>query len=281
LEIVLPAGSGLVAAGPGRAQKPFTDAEGVHFVFEQHEPVQTYLFSFGIAKLASAEDGIFRLYANEGGHAVALHKTAEAYAFLRGKAGVDVIDGAYTQVFMPVVGEGFGQEAAGSALMSEKYLANLEKKDDVQLMAHEMAHQWWGVSVGVRSWSDFWLNEGMAEFMSDAYLEVHQGKTAYDEQMAELRKRFVELKAEGKDRPLHWEAWANAREALGQIPYVKGALFLDRLRKELGEEKFWRGIALYTKRNAGRLVDSGDFERAMEEGCARDLKAVFQDGVYR
>jgi aminopeptidase N len=99
--------------------------------------------------------------------------------------------------------------------------------------------------------------------------------------MTELRKRFTELKAEGKDRPLHWEAWKDAREALGQIPYVKGALFLDRLRKELGEEKFWRGIALYTKRNAGRLVDSADFERAMEEASGRDLKAIFQDGVYR
>jgi aminopeptidase N len=281
LEIVLPAASGLRAAGPGHLQKQFSDDEGEHFVFEQDEPVQTYLFSFGVAKMAAAEDGMERLYAAQGGHSVALRKTVEAFAFLRKKAGVDLIDPEYSQVFLPISGTGFGQEAAGAALMSEEYLASLEKNDDVQLMAHELAHQWWGVAVGIRSWSDFWLNEGMAEFMSDAYLEVHQGKAAYDREIAREEKRFKELKEKGQDRPLHWEGWKNSREALGEIPYVKGTLFLARLREQLGEENFWRGIELYTKRNARRLVDSQDFERAMEEASGRDLKVLFQNEVYR
>jgi len=46
---------------------------------------------------------------------------------------------------------------------------------------------------------------------------------------------------------------------------VKGALFLDHLRMELGDEIFWQGIGLYTSGNARRLVDSRDFERAMEK----------------
>jgi aminopeptidase N len=48
----------------------------------------------------------------------------------------------------------------------------------------------------------------------------------------------------------------------------------------LGEEKFWRGIALYTSRNAGKLVDSSDFERAMEEASGRDLTGLFIEAVY-
>jgi len=43
------------------------------------------------------------------------------------------------------------------ALMSQDDLADLAAKDDVQLMAHELAHQWWGVTLGIRSWSDFWF----------------------------------------------------------------------------------------------------------------------------
>ena len=66
-----------------------------------------------------------------------------------------------------------------------------------------------------------------------------------------------------------------------QIPYVKGALFLARLRTELGDEIFWRGIGLYTSANARRLVDSRDFERAMEKANGRDLKALFDEAVYR
>jgi aminopeptidase N len=156
----------------------------------------------------------------------------------------------------------------------------LEAKDDVNLMAHEMAHQWWGALVGIRSWSDFWLNEGMADFMADAYLEQHVGRAAYDEQIADAKRAMEKLREDGKDRPLHWENWKDAREALGRLPYIKGALFLDRLRTELGDDKFWRGIVLYTSRNAGKLVDSSDFERAMEEASGRDLTGLFVEAVY-
>ena len=279
LEIVLPAASGLRTVGPGQLTKQFEDKEGVHFVFEQSAPAQTYLFSFAAAKLDVSAEGKYQLYAKSADHKAALAKTSDAYAFLRSKAGVDPINSEYGQAFLPLP-TGFGQEAAGLALMSEQYLSDLEQKDDVALMAHELAHQWWGALVGVRSWSNFWLNEGMAEFMSAAYLEKHQGKAAYEQKIAENRARLSELREQGKDRPLHWEGWKDAHDALGAIPYVKGVLFLDRLRTELGPEKFWKGIALYTSRNAGRLVDSRDFQRAMEEASGRDLKALFDEAVY-
>jgi aminopeptidase N len=205
-------------------------------------------------------------------------KTSDAYAFLRAEASVEPINAQYAQVFLPV--RSLGQEAAGMALLGQEDLSDLVAKDDVKLMAHELAHQWWGVTVGIRSWSDFWLNEGFAEFMSDAFVEKHLGRAAYDEQIAELRERLKKLHEEGKDRPLHWEKWKDAHDALGPIPYVKGALFLARLRTELGEETFWRGIGLYTSGNVRRLVDSGDFERAMEKASGRDLRSLFDEAVF-
>lgn len=280
LEIVLPVESGLRAVGPGELRKQWRENKDKHFVFEINEPVQTYLFSFGVAKLERSSDtgdSRFSIYAKTADHTSALNKTSELYTFLRGKAGIEPISGEYTQVFLAA---DIAQEAAGIALMSEKYLDELESKDDVALLAHELAHQWWGVSVGIRSWSDFWLNEGMAEFMADAYLEQHKGRVAYDAQIAELTRGMSVLRERGGDRPLHWEGWKDAHEALGTIPYVKGALFLDRLRTELGEEKFWRGIGLYTSRNVRRLVDSRDFESAMEEASGRDLRSFFDSGVF-
>jgi aminopeptidase N len=98
-----------------------------------------------------------------------------------------------------------GQEAAGMALMSQDDLTHLVDEDDVKLMAHELAHQWWGVTAGIRSRSDFWLNKGIAEFMSDAYIEKHQGRAAYDKQIEKLQARMMKLSQAGKDRPLHWE----------------------------------------------------------------------------
>jgi len=237
------------------------------------------LLSFGIARLEVAMDGRYSIYAQRvGANNVAFAKTADAYAFLRSAASIDPMNSHYTQAFLP--GPSMGQEAAGMALMSQDDLRDLLDKDDVQLMAHELAHQWWGVTVGIRSWSDFWLNEGFAEFMSDAYIEKHQGRAAYNQQILELHGRMKKLREEGKDRPLHWEKWKDAHDALGPIPYVKGALFLERLRTELGDEIFWRGIGLYTSGNARRLVDSSDFERAMENASGHDLKKLFDEAVY-
>ena len=278
LEIVLPTSSGLRAVGPGKLKKQWRDKEGEHFLFEQSNPVQTYLFSFGVAKLNRRVAGKFVLYAMDAAeHRAAFTKTADAYAFLRSKANVDLPDSQYTQAFMP---EPIEQEAAALALMPPDYLSDLEREDRVVDMAHELAHQWWGVLIGIRSWSDFWLNEGMADFMTYAYLEQHRGKAAYDREIATTKELMDKLRAQGQDRPLHWEGWKDARGALGRIPYVKGALFIDRLRTELGEEKFWHGIAIYSSRNAGRLVDSQDFECAMEDASGRNLKDLFDGAVY-
>ncbi len=279
LEIVLPAAGGMRPVAPGRLTNQWRDTSGAHFVFEEKEPVQTYLFSFVVAKLELSRDGNLSVYAKSAGHTVALRQTADAYAFLRGKATVDLRITPYVQVFLPA--GGLGQEAAGLALMSGDYLADLDTKDDILLMTHELAHQWWGVLVGIRSWSDFWLNEGMADFMADAYLEQFAGRGAYNRQMDAARQRMDELRAQGKDRPLHWEQWKDAHEALGPVPYCKGALFLNRLRSELGESAFWQGIALYSSRNARRLVDSRDFQHAMEEASQRDLGTLFAEAVYR
>ena len=278
LEIVLPP-SDFLPVGPGRLVSS-TQVKGErHFVFEQAQPVQTYLFSFAAGRLLSSSDGDFIIYAGAGGHGIALQKTAAAAAFFREKASTEPLNRTYTQVFLPETG--LGQEAAGLALMSEEYLLALEREDEVDLMAHELAHQWWGVLVGIRSWSDFWLNEGMAEFMADAFIERHQGRRAYEQRMAKLHQRMLALQKEGKDRPLHWDGWKDAHEALGPVPYVKGALFLDNLRKQLGESRFWQGIALYTRRHARSLVDARALQRAMEEASGRSLSTLFDEAVYK
>jgi aminopeptidase N len=278
IEFVLPVSSRLRAIGPGRLAKRWQDDEGDHFVFEQNNPVQTYLLSFAVAALEPITKDGFTVYAGEGGHEKLFEDTLDAYEFLRAKAGVDPINPHYTQVFLPRTP--VAQESSGLALMSEDHLTQLETEDAVGTMVHELAHQWWGALVGIRSWSDFWLNEGMAEFITDAYIEHRSGRVDDERAIERLEKRFAKLRTEGKDRPLHWEEWRDAREALGRIPYVKGSLFLHRLRTRLGDDAFWRGLALYTSRNANRLVDTEDFKSAMEEASGSNLTQLFEDEVY-
>lgn len=279
LEIVLPGSSGMRVAGPGRLARQFKDRQGQqHFVYEVRHPVQSFLYSFAVAKFERASEGDLEILSLRPPQPAAWAVTAKAYRFFRQKAGVDWPDAHYAQAFLSP--RGLGQEAAGVALMSQEYLEKLQQ-DDVELMAHELAHQWWAVLVGIRTWSDFWLNEGIAEFMMAAFVEHHHGRAAYEKKLAQLQRELDKLRAEGKDRPLHWERWTNAVEALGPVPYRKGALFLARLRVELGEDAFWRGMARYTRRHAGGLAEARDFQRAMEEAAGKSLQATFEEGVYR
>jgi aminopeptidase N len=147
-------------------------------------------------------------------------------------------------------------------------------------MAHELAHQWWGVSVATGSWSDFWLNEGFAKYVSLLYLEHAKGRQPFEAAIEGLRSRLKELQANGKDRPVHFEEWKDAMEALGPLPYVKGALFLHRLRERMGDKLFWQALAHYIKRHAGKLVDSHDFQRALEEVTKQNFADMFNKEVY-
>lgn len=275
LEVVLPQYEGWNVVGPGDRQK----GSGPGIVFEQKAPVQTYLFSFGVAKLKMMTEGRFSFYAADDDHVFVYKRSADAWEYLRGIATVEPLNQNYAQGFLPQ--DGLGQEAAGMALMSAEYLTRLEEDDSVYLMTHEMAHQWWGVTVGIKSWSDFWLNEGMAEFIADNYIRSYAGRPAYEVRLERLRARMAELKAAGKDRPLHWDGWKDAREALGELPYIKGALFLERLRTELGDRPFWTGLGRYTARHAGRLVDAKDFQKAMESASGKNLNALFDSAVFK
>jgi aminopeptidase N len=64
------------------------------------------------------------------------------------------------------------------------------------------------------------------------------------------------------------------------IQYSKGALFMDALRRELGEEAFWKGLQAYARRHAGGTVTSADLQRAFESAGDRSLAALFDRWVY-
>ena len=95
-----------------------------------------------------------------------------------------------------------------------------------------------------------------------------------------LRQRVADAKAAGVDRKL------TSRESYPSLPlrraiqYSKGALFMDRLRSELGDDLFWRGFKKYTRGHFGKTVTSRDLQRAFEETGRRSLTPLFEEWVY-
>lgn len=148
------------------------------------------------------------------------------------------------------------------------------------LIAHELAHQWWGNLVTCESWADFWLNEGITTFMVAAYKERRWGRADYDREMALLRARLERAKATGNDFPIAYAGEYPSLSVKRAITYGKGALFMDELRRELGEEDFWAALKRFTRLYAGKTATSRDFQRVFEQIGGKDLAPLFDQWVY-
>jgi aminopeptidase N len=204
--------------------------------------------------------------------------TAPALDFFARRAGIPFPDSIYTQV---LVQGASGQEVATYSWLSEKYAEEVlaDPRED-WLVAHELAHQWWGNLLTCSTWSDIWLNEGFATFMTAAFKEQQWGREEYEREMLLSRFRYERQKSEGNDRPLHFTGWTVPEDANGPIAYYKGAAVLHLLRYHIGEQNFWEGIRGYTRDNAEKNVGSNDLQTAMELVSGEDLTPFFQHWVY-
>ena len=278
LRVSLPAG--LVAAGTGRAMAPRRLDDGR----EQHrwrlrEPAPSFVYGFAAGRYSEARErvgGVRLRYLGQGFSTAQLQQvfadSGDMLRFFARRAGLRP-RGDYQQA---LVAKTIGQELAGLALMSDAYGRKvLDGSENVGLIAHEIAHQWWGVRVTNRDWGHFWLNEGFATFMAAAYLQHRLGDEAYLQQVQRWQQRVAKLRESGSDHALVYQQWRTPSADDRAVVYQKGALALHELRVLLGEDVFWRGIRRYTRRFDGQSVVTDDFRRTMEQASGLDLGAFF------
>ena len=245
-------------------------------------PYPAFLFAFAAGDFAESTKKVDGVTLRVLGKAEVFDDTASAMEFLGHRSGKPYPLDTYTQVFTHGSVE---QEAVGMTLLPEKYAADLaQHPDNLNLLAHELAHQWYGVKLVDKDWSDFWLSEGMATFLADAFLEQRFGKARYEHEIAGSKQIYDNLKAQGKDRPLFFTDWQTAQQAGGPLPYNKGAWALSEIRRVLTDEVFWRGLRAYTNAHWGSQVTSDDLEAAMAsvggKELSKQLTKMFQQLIY-
>lgn len=263
-----------------------TTTENGRSVTEWHidTPTATYLYAFAAGDFAEStaqhSKVALRILAPAGmATAPIAEATGTALQFLADRIGVAYPLDTYTQVF--VQGD-VQQEAVGMSLLPASYGAKLAKQpDDPWVLAQALAHQWYGVGLPCADWSDYWLSAGMSTFMADAFLEKRFGKARYEKEIERSRGLFEAIQSDGKDRPLSWGDWQTPQQAMGDLPYYKGVVVLDLLRRELGDEVFWRGLHRYTSQNWGKRVTTDNLEAAMDaaSGKAKNLTKFFERWV--
>jgi aminopeptidase N len=149
----------------------------------------------------------------------------------------------------------------------------------VDVVAHEIAHQWFGDSVTESTWSDLWLSEGFATYFAGLFIERHEGKEAFQNYLAQAAETY--FRYEQKTRtPIFDDQTEDLFKLLNPNNYQKGAWVLHMLRSMLGDEAFFRGIRSYYKAHKDSTATSEDLRRALEEASGFKLEKFFVSWVY-
>jgi aminopeptidase N len=163
--------------------------------------------------------------------------------------------------------------------------AALDSTSD-DLVAHELAHQWFGDLVACRSWAHAWLNEGMATYFEALYrqhLAQTTGAAGDDElewKLDQSRASYLREDRERYRRPLVTARYVSPVRMFDAHTYDKGALVLHMLRELVGEEGWWEGLRTYLTRHALGTVTSRDLEAAFEDASGVQLGTLFDQFVY-
>jgi aminopeptidase N len=177
-----------------------------------------------------------------------------------------------------------GMENTTATTMYEHILLDERAAIDISsddLVAHELAHQWFGNYVTCRAWYEGWLNEGFATFFEHVWREKFLGRDEYDFGVkADLDAYLAEARGRYR-RPIVCQDYDAPLDLFDRHLYEKGGLVLHALRVEIGDSLFWRGVRMYLERHARGVVDTRDLERAMEEVSGRGLGRFFEEWVFR
>jgi aminopeptidase N len=170
-----------------------------------------------------------------------------------------------------------GLENAGCIFYSENSVTGQGKAEN--LIAHEVAHQWFGNSVTERDWPHIWLSEGFATYLTSVYNEKLHGSETLAESMKSARTRVLRA-SERSPRPVIDTAFTSLMALLNVNSYQKGAWVLHMLRYEIGDELFWKGMRNFYERFRNGNAVTDDFRKTMEEVSGRDLKGFFNQWLW-
>src|SRR5947209_5412229 len=280
------------ALSNGRLAGSRAVGDSIEWHWVQDKPASTYLMTCVIGDYVVLQDTPWRdvpigywtypdsVEAARRGFA----KTPQAVDVFSRKTGVPYPWAKYDQIVIPEFQYGGMENVTATSQNDAEILHptwSEPQANSVDLMSHELGHQWFGDLLTTRSWAHIWLNEGFATFMEEIFHEENFGpdEGAYDRLLAHEQAIEGDRRAR---RPIVWGKWVNDPIEVfftGHI-YQKGATVLQMLRHQLGDSVFWRGINRYATSHAYDNVVSDDLRRAFEEATGTDLKAFFGQWVY-
>lgn len=213
----------------------------------------------------------------------AFGETPRMLAFFEELLGMPYPFSRYAQVVVPGYPWSGMENAtltmiAGHVLGDEATVADLEG-DPRLIVAHELAHHWFGNLVTCRGWSDLWLHEGWASYLELLYQEEVEGTASFRLWLERYRHGYLSA-GERTRHPLALDWFTQSPEVQrANHVYTKGPWVLYMLNCALDNDAFWRGARAFLERHADGLVTTDDLVRAFFDTSGHNVEGWIEQWV--
>lgn len=268
----------------GETVDPKTGLKAVRWV--QDKPHSNYLIALAAGHFKTLRDDSFRVPlalhvpASQIDHAQnAFRDTGRIIRFFESEIGVPYPWDKYDQVVVDDFIWG-GMENTSLTILTDHtlYPDGFEGvRDSNGLVAHEMAHQWFGDYATCKDWSQIWLNEGFATYYAHLFDGEQNGR---DDMLYGLFLDARKIFNSGDLRPIVSRAYDDESDVFGVRAYEKGSWVLHMLRSRLGEDVYRRVIKAYLERNAFGSSVTEDLRSVLEKETGQSHDEYFDRWVF-
>jgi aminopeptidase N len=289
IRVAVPQGLRAISNGQLIDLQTVDNQEIYHWRQDQVHP--TYLMTLAVGRFAEIadrwQDKPVNYYVEQGQASEAhlsMGKTPAMVEFFSQKFGYPYPFAAYNQVCVDDFIFG-GMENTGTTLLTARCLlderASLDNRNTESLVAHELAHQWFGDLVVIKHWSHAWIKEGMATYSEVLWTDHSYGPEEAAYYMLGEMESYLSEDSSRYRRPIVTNIYREAIELYDRHLYEKGACVYHMIRAHLGDELFDRFVHTFVQNNAHRTVETIDLLRAIDQATGRNLAFLLDQYVYR
>jgi aminopeptidase N len=265
------------------------DGERAIFHWKQDVPHVTYLVTLAAGEYVALEEkhGELQVVAyvppgDEDAGKRAFTKTKEMVALFEKHTGQKYPYAKYAQIVVEDFIFGGMENTSATTLTDLSLYDEATAQDHVadSLVAHELAHQWFGDLLTCRDWSHAWLNEGFATYCESLWEEHHRGIDEMRYYLFETAQNYFMEDSRRYRRSIVSQRYEDPLDLFDRHLYEKGGLVLHMLRYVLGESAFWESIQHYVKENAQKNVITRDLMKAIEQVTGKNLEWFFDEWIF-
>jgi aminopeptidase N len=204
--------------------------------------------------------------------------TPSVMEFFEDTIGVPYPWEKYAQIWISNFMWGGMENVSAVTLNDDTYLLDPRARIDFtsdDVVAHELAHQWWGDLVTSRDWSNLWLHEGFANYFEALYKRHSKGEEYFQYDLHQQAISVIGVEQNTGRSPLV------GKESYTVNVYSKGCWLVHMLRAQLGEKEFWKTLRALMHTYAYRNFDTDDFVNLVRKTTGRDMRWFFDQWAYK